>query len=38
MLADDIYELLDPMVSLYRYILIAEPRPQFDERGMPLPP
>lgn len=30
MLADDIYELLDPMVSLYRYILIGENRPRFD--------
>jgi hypothetical protein len=36
MLADDIYELFDPMVSLYRYILIGEPRPEFDQRGIPI--
>ena len=27
MFADDIMELLDPMLSLYRYILIGDPRP-----------
>lgn len=27
-MADDIYELLDPMLSLYRYILIGEPPPE----------
>jgi hypothetical protein len=27
MSADDIYELFDPMLSLYRYILIGDPRP-----------
>lgn len=37
MLADDIYELLDPMLSLYRYILIGDPRPEFDSSGRPLP-
>ena len=37
MLADDIYELFDPMVSLYRYLLIGEARPQFDVRGQPIP-
>ncbi len=31
MVADDIYELLDPMLSLYRYILIGEPRPVFGK-------
>lgn len=28
--ADDVYELLDPMLSLYRYLLLNEPRPTFD--------
>jgi hypothetical protein len=27
MAADDVLELLDPMLSLYRYLLIGEPRP-----------
>jgi hypothetical protein len=30
MVADDIYELLDPMLSLYRYLLLGEPRPTFS--------
>jgi hypothetical protein len=29
-LANDIYELLDPMLSLYRYILLGVPRPDDD--------
>ena len=29
--ADDIYELFDPMLSLYRYILLGKPRPTFEE-------
>lgn len=29
MVADDIYELLDPMQSLYRYLLLGELRPAF---------
>jgi hypothetical protein len=27
MIADDVYELLHPMLSLYRYLLIGDPRP-----------
>jgi hypothetical protein len=29
--ADDIWELFDPMLSLYRYILIGKPRPTFEQ-------
>jgi hypothetical protein len=29
--ADDIWELFDPMLSLYRYILIGEVRPTYEE-------
>lgn len=36
--ADDIYELFDPMLSLYRYILLGKPRPTFEEiTGRPDP-
>lgn len=37
MSADDIVELFDPMLSLYRYILLGEPRPTYEEiTGRPL--
>lgn len=29
--ADDIWELFDPMLSLYRYLLIGQPRPSYEE-------
>ena len=29
MVADDILELFDPMLSLYRYILLGELRPTY---------
>lgn len=37
MSVDDIWELFDPMLSLYRFILLGEPRPQFDAHGRPTP-
>jgi len=37
MWVDDIWELFDPMLSLYRFILLDEPRPTFDEHGRPKP-
>lgn len=31
MSADDVWELFDPMLSIYRYILLDEPRPSIEE-------
>jgi hypothetical protein len=36
--ADDIYEMLDPMLSLYRYILIGKLRPTFEAITADVPP
>jgi hypothetical protein len=35
--ADDIWELFDPMLTLYRYIMLGEKRPTFDASGQPHP-
>ncbi len=37
MSVDDIWELFDPMLTLYRYILLGELRPEFDKHGQVLP-